>query len=131
MQDTSSRQPILIATTRYRRARGLTSPVLHTLLHAPCATPPQATHDRLTAAATTYVEKYARSFGGAPAPSEWTLVEGEGRFVFSACGEGDDRVRPFETILGWHDSFRPGASMKFPTVPVCAAHKRGTTIPAH
>lgn len=77
----------------------------------------KSTHDRLQAAATSYVEKYALSFGGALAPSEWSLVEGEGRYVFSACGEGD-KHRPFETILAWHDCFRPGAKLKFPTVPV-------------
>jgi hypothetical protein len=73
----------------------------------------KSTHDRLTAAATSYVEQYARSFGDAP--SDWSIVEGH--YVFSACGDGE-RVRPFETILNWHASFRPGASMKFPTVPV-------------
>jgi hypothetical protein len=76
----------------------------------------KATHDRLHAAATEFVEKYARTFSsggsgsGATAQSEWQLVEGQPRHLFTASGEGDGRVRPYTCTLVWSDCFSPGCA---------------------
>eukprot|EP00966_Prymnesium_polylepis_P197408 4574579-Prymnesium_polylepis.1 len=83
----------------------------------------KAHHDRLTSAAISFVEKYARSFGGGGVQDEWQLVQGggHGRYVFSASGEGDGRTRPFTTVLGWSDCFYAGCSLRMPTVPGLAS----------
>ena len=70
------------------------------------------THDRLTAAATQYVEAFARQFSPAAIPDGWCLVEGQPpSFEFSKGEKG------FVCSIEWFDSLQPDSVYRFATFP--------------
>ena len=79
----------------------------------------KATHDRLHAAATEFVEKFARTFGPAPPPIDgWVLVEGQAEaYVFKAAGPIEGKLRPYTCTLAWASGFEVGMTLKFACVP--------------
>jgi hypothetical protein len=86
----------------------------------------KASHDRLTAAATGFLEKYVQSLGGSAAGGssggvggaggnalgEWELLEPRTSHRFIMVSEGK-----FETCVEWLDGMAPGATMRWVTVP--------------
>ena len=82
----------------------------------------KGSHDRLQAAATEFVEKYARTFApvksGTSKPSEWELVpDQQSAYTFKSAGESDGKLRPFACTLQWQACFSPAMTLKFPVVP--------------
>ena len=83
----------------------------------------KASHDRLTAAATGFLEKYVASLGGSAAGGSsggsganaldgWELLEPRTSHLFSKVADGK-----FETNVEWLDGMAPGATMRWATVP--------------
>ena len=86
----------------------------------------KASHDRLTAAATGFLERYVASLGGGAAGGssgsaggsggnalgEWELLEPRTSHRFTMVGEGK-----FETNVEWLHGMAPGATMRWATVP--------------
>ena len=86
----------------------------------------KASHDRLTAAATGFLERYVASLGGGAAGGssgsaggsggnalgEWELLEPRTSHRFTMVGEGK-----FETNVEWLHGVAPGATMRWATVP--------------
>ena len=77
-------------------------------------------NDRLVASAVLFCEQHAKTYDSpvGPSPLEWLLVTGQAAsYTFNSSGEPTDKGRPFSVRLDWLDSFTPGATLRFPTVP--------------
>ena len=81
-------------------------------------------NDRLIQAAVTFCEQHAKTYkvpeaSGGNAADPWQLVPGQAvNYKFVASGEASaDGKRPFGVKVGWLDTFEPGCTLRFPTVP--------------
>ena len=77
----------------------------------------EETHNKLTSAATSFVERYARQFGTPiAAPDGWQHVDGAGVYEFKR-----ETDTTFKCVLPWISAFSPDRVFRFHVLPGVAS----------